>query len=65
MILIPKKRVKSVRVTHKKAVALINEKVARDFRSASSTAALVIIQALGQNSTRSTDKNQAGTGGEK
>ncbi len=59
------KRVKSVRVTNKKAVALINDKAARDFRSASSTAALVIIEALsGGDNTNKPDDNQEKSGGD-
>lgn len=41
-----KKRVKSVRISNKRAVELINAKASRDFRSASGTATLVIIEAL-------------------
>jgi hypothetical protein len=47
MTSIPEKRVKSVRITNKKAVALINDRATREFRSASSTAALVVIEHFG------------------
>ncbi|MFZ0035690.1 MAG: hypothetical protein WAK60_11980 [Sedimentisphaerales bacterium] len=62
---IPVKCVKSVRVTHKKAVALINDKAARDYRSAGSTAALVIIEHLGgsndtSNASAEQEKNEVG-----
>jgi hypothetical protein len=66
MIQIPEKRVKSVRITNKKAVALINDKSAREFRSASGTAALVVIEHLGDSDVNNNvAEGQEKSGGDK
>jgi hypothetical protein len=65
MTQIPEKRVKSVRITNKKAVALINDRAAREFRSASGTAALVVIEHLGDsdiNKNLISEQGQSGGG---
>ncbi len=63
---IPEKHVKSVRITDKKAVALLNNKATREFRSASRTAALVVIEHLSSDDVnKSTISEQEKSGGDK